>query len=168
MPINLELILARSYKADALAYMDAHPEDFKKLVEIALSNHHHTNWRAAWLAFNCMEDNDLRLQPFIGRMVVLLPQLEEGHQRELLKILFRMQLGEDHESLLFDHCVGLWESVKKSPSLRYIAFRFMMRVAEHYPELRHEILVLTQPQYVNALSPGIKNSVNKMIRILEV
>ena len=167
MDASLDLVLARFQKAEMLKYMDAHPEDFEKAIQVAVSDEDHASWRAAWLVHTCMEDNDERLRPNLAKLVSAIDGKKDGHQRELMKILLRMDLDEDAESYLFDHAVTLWESVKKTPSVRYIAFRVMVKVAEHYPELVHEILVLTQPQYINSLSPGIKNSILKMIRKLE-
>ena len=167
MSASLELVLARYQKAEMLEYMASHPEDFEKAVQIAISDEVHACWRAAWIVTNIMEDNDERIRPYIDELVSAIDGKEAGHQRELMKILLRMELSEDQESYLFDHSVTLWESVKLTPSVRYIAFRIMVKVAEHYPELKHEILVLTQPQYINSLSPGIQNSIRKMIRELE-
>ncbi len=167
MSESLELVLAKYQKAAMLEYMAAHPEEFETALTIATGEETHANWRAAWLITNCMEDNDERIKPHLDKLVSAVSDKEDGHQRELLKILLRMELKEDHESFLFDHCVMLWESVKRTHSVRYIAFRMMVKVAEHYPELKREILELTQPQYVNSLSPGIRNSIQKMIRALE-
>lgn len=164
---SLELVLAKYQKEAALEYMAAHPEDFENTVEIACSDEAHTCWRAAWLVTLCMEDNDPRVRPHLNKILSALADKEDGHQRELMKILLRMNLDEEHESYLFDHSINLWESVKLTPSVRYIAFRIMVKVAEHYPELKHEILELTQPQYVNSLSPGIRNSIHKMISALK-
>lgn len=167
MSESLELVLAKYQKAAMLEYMAAHPEDFDKALTIAAGEEPHLNWRAAWLVTNCMEDNDQRIQPHLDTLVSAVSGKEDGHQRELMKILLRMELNEDHESFLFDHSVMLWESVKRTHSVRYIAFRIMVKVAEHYPELKHEVLELTQPQYVNSLSPGIRNSIQKMITALK-
>lgn len=167
MTESLELVLAKYQKEAALKYMAAHPEDFETAVEIACSDEAHTCWRAAWLITLCMEDNDSRIRPYLDHMVGTLTGKEDGHQRELLKILLRMELTEDQESYLFDHSVSLWESVKRTHSVRYIAFRIMNKVSQKYPELKHEVLELTQPQYVNSLSPGIRNSIQKMINTLK-
>ena len=167
MALNLQLVLTRQYKEGALAYMEEHPEDFEPALKIALSEEPHLGWRAAWLVFNCMTDNDPKIAPFLDQILNVLPEKKDGHQRELLKILMRMELTDDQQGFLFDHCVTLWESVRRTPSIRYAAFRMMVQIASSYPELKHEILVLTQPQFINTLSPGIKNSVRKMIAKLK-
>jgi hypothetical protein len=77
-----------------------------------------------------------------------------------------MDLNEDFESLLFDISVTIWEQVRKQSSVRYYAFQGMMKVVEKYPELKNEILSLTQPHFVNALSPGVRKGVLKSINEL--
>ncbi len=78
-----------------------------------------------------------------------------------------MELDEDFESLLFDISVTLWEQVRKQSSVRYYAFQGMMKVVEKYPELKNEIISLTQPHFVNALSPGVRKSVYRNINELK-
>ncbi|MBR9976147.1 MAG: hypothetical protein KFF77_11245 [Bacteroidetes bacterium] len=63
-------------------------------------------WRAAWLLSDCMETNDRRLRGRRDAFIAAIPDKADGHQRELLKILLRMDLGERHESRLFDACMS--------------------------------------------------------------
>ena len=167
MSTPLEHILFRSFKAEAISYIKGHPEDFQELVNYAISDQAHVNWRAAWLITNCMQDNDPRLGGYVDKIVSELSTKQDNHQRELLKILLRMRLKEEQESYLFDHAVRLWESLKKAPAVRYIAFRMMAEIATKYPELKNEVLMLTQPQYLTTLSPGVQHSVKKLIKQLE-
>jgi len=93
-----------------------------------------------------------------------LPTKNEGHQRELLKILLQMDLTENQESFLFDVCMTIWEQVNSSPSIRHNAFRYIVKMAKKYPELSNEISVLTQNRYMETLSPGARKSVYKMVK----
>ena len=111
--------------------------------------------------------NDSRIKPHIQKIIQVLPKLEDGHQRELLKILLKMDLEKSFEGLLFDLFVDLWEQVRKQPSVRSFAFKGMVKVAEKYPELKNEVLLLTQSHYINPLSPGIRKSILKSIKNLE-
>lgn len=148
-------------------FLTEHPEFFDEAMKIALSTEQPFCWRAAWMIGGCMEKNDPRITPYISEIIETLSELEDGHLRELLKILLNMELNEEQESLLFDFSVSLWEQVLRIPSVRHFAFKSMIRIAEKYPELNHEILVLTQPHYVNPLSPGIRHGVLKTVRELE-
>lgn len=64
-----------------------------------------------------MEDNDPRISPYILKIIECLHQKKDGHQRELLKILYRMDLSEEQEGVIFDLCMNVWEQVGKTPSV---------------------------------------------------
>lgn len=155
------------YKDAILEYMEEHPEDFDEALELSVTDKKHLCWRAAWLVFHAMEPNDPRVQKKADEMIRVLPDRESGHQRELLKVLSSMKLEEEQETYLFDLCISLWEQVKLPPAVRYTAFKFLIQTCEKHPELANEVLSLAQPQHVNSLSPGIKNSIRKMLKSLE-
>ncbi len=146
--------------------MDAHPEYFDEAIELAISNKQPYSWRAAWLLWGCTEDNDKRIQKYIKKIVDTLETKDDGHQRELIKILLKMELKEDYESILFDHCMDIWEQINKTPSVRVNALKFIIKIAKKHPELAKEITFITEDHYLESLSPGAKNSVSKLIREL--
>lgn len=162
--MTLERALTKSLKADAIEYLQEHPEDFEKTLRICLSDAPTMCWRAAWMVNSSMDQNDERVTPFVDDILSVLANKEAGHQRELIKILRQMDLTESQDSQLYDHCVTLWESVRLIPSVRLFAFRVMMDFVKKYPELRTEISALTQQQYLSSLSPGIRRSIEKTIR----
>ncbi len=167
MASPLEIVLMERDKTKKDCFLDEHPEFFDEAMDIALSDEKPLNWRAAWMIGGYMKKNDQRITPYISRIVDALPDLDDGHQRELIKILLRMDMDEEEESRLYDLSATLWEQVQKKPSVRHFAFRCMVQFAEKYPELNHEILVLAQPQYINALSPGIRKSILKAVQKIE-
>ncbi|MEQ8357914.1 MAG: hypothetical protein RH860_00400 [Cytophagales bacterium] len=167
MSETLRSVLIRRRKSEMVEFMESHPESFDQALKLALKNEENLSWRAAWLVAGIMKENDQRVKPFIQKIIDVLPYRDDGHQRELLKILLKMELDEDFESLLFDISVTLWEQVRKQSSVRYYAFQGMMKVVEKYPELKNEILSLAQPHFVNTLSPGIRKGVYKSINELK-
>ncbi|XWN37226.1 MAG: hypothetical protein ROO71_14885 [Balneola sp.] len=166
MSATIRSVLIRRRKSEITEFMTNHPGYFDQAMELALEKDESLSWRAAWLVAGIMEKNDLRVKPFIQKILNVLPNRNDGQQRELLKILLKMELNEQFESLLFDISVTLWEQVRKQSSVRYYAFQGMMMVVEKYPELKNEILSLTQPHFVNALSPGVRKGVLKGINEL--
>lgn len=163
----IELVLSKYFKPDADRFMSEHPEIFEDVAEFMLTETPPMCWRAAWVIRFAMTENDERLRRFINPILEVLPHKMDGHQRELMKVLERMELDDDQESILYDECVTIWESIKKKPSVRYLAFQQMIKMVEKYPELIQEIKAVTQPQYINSLSPGIRNGVLKSIHRLE-
>jgi hypothetical protein len=166
MSKTLRSVLIRRRKSEMVEFMNNHPGSFDQAIELALENEENLSWRSAWLVAGIINKNDPRVRPFIQNIINVLPDRNDGHQRELLKILLKMDLNEDFESLLFDISVTIWEQVRKQSSVRYYAFQGMMKVVEKYPELKNEILSLTQPHFVNALSPGVRKGVLKSINEL--
>lgn len=167
MSTPLELVLLGRGKSNMVRFLNEHPDSFEEAMLLAFSERQPLCWRASWIVGGFIADNDSRVKPHVPKIIDLLPGLEDGHQRELLKILLKMDLEEEHESLLFDLSVDLWEQIRKKPSVRFFAFKCMVKVAEKYPELTNEILILAQPHYINPLSPGIRNSLLKAVKKLE-
>ena len=149
-----------------ISFMELHPEVSKEAIELAISDKQPYSWRAAWLLWSCMEENDKRIQKYIEKIIDTLQTKKDGHQRELLKILSRMELKEEYEVRLFNVCTGVWEQIHKAPSVRFTALKFMMKIAKKHPDLSREITFLTQDRYLESLSPGIKESVSRMVKEL--
>lgn len=168
METALEHILTNSYKAGMISYMATYPEDFEQAIKLAISNKQPYSWRAAWLLWSCMEKNDRRIQPYIKKIIDSFTTKNDGHQRELLKILLQMELNEEYEGFLFNVCVTVWEKINKKPSVRFTAFQIIVKIAKKHPDLFHEIVFLTQNQYMDSLSPAVKKSISKMIKLFSL
>lgn len=164
METALEHLLISSYKGEVISFMDAHPECFKEAIKLALANKQPYSWRAASLLWSCMEENDQRMNGYIKKIIDTLETKGDGHKRELLKILLQMELTEEYEGLLFDVCTSIWEKINNQASVRFTAFKFILKIAKKYPDLAIEISFLTQNQYMESLSPAVKKSVSKMIK----
>jgi hypothetical protein len=167
METQLEHILTHSYKAGMISYMGAHPEDFEEAIELAIADKKTYSWRAAWLLWSCMEENDKRIQRYIKSIINTLKTKNDDHQRELLKILLQMELNEDYEGFLFNVCTDVWEKINKKPSVRLTAFKVMVKIAKKHSDLRREVILHTQDQYMDSLSPAVKKAVSKMIKGFE-
>lgn len=158
---SIEILLSKYFKPDAERVLKEHPELIMQILPICLTNEPPMCWRAAWVTRTVIEENDARVRPYIDKILDVLPEKEDGHQRELMKLLQRMKLSDDQESILYDLSVTIWESVRKKPSVRYTAFEHIIKMVYKYPELEHELDAITQPQYLNSLSPGVKAGVLK-------
>ena len=164
MESALEHILMSSYKEGMISFMDNHPECFDEAIELAISNKQPYSWRSAWLLWSCIEENDKRIKGHIDKIINSLKNKKDGHERELIKILSKMELNEEQEGYLFNICMTVWEKINKRPSVRHTAFMFILKIAKKHPELRNEIAFFTQDQYLDTLSPGVKNSIYRMIK----
>ncbi|MFN2394828.1 MAG: hypothetical protein ABR597_03975 [Bacteroidales bacterium] len=162
-PSLKDLLNVHLQKDSIVSLLRENPAVFDEAIQLVLQSDERTAWRAAWVLFHAMEDHDLRLQPYLPALISALRGKRDGHQRELLKIIERLQINEDQEGELFDICMGIWENPGKSPSSRITAFRIMFAMAKKYPELLQELHFLLQEHYTETLSPGIRHSLRRML-----
>lgn len=152
------------YKEDMIKFMASHPEAFEEAIRLAVENRQSLSWRAAWLLWSCMEENDARVREHVPAIIRSLQGKSDGHQRELLKILYLMEIDEFLEGALFDHCVRLWEKVHKQASVRINALKVILKLVGKHPDLAQEIAFLTEDHYVDTLSPGVQRAVRRMLK----
>ena len=166
MTSQLKSKLISSYKEEMVAFLKSQPERFTEAIELAISDDQPFAWRSAFLLSSCIEDNDTRVKKYIKPILACIKSKKDGHQRELLKILYKMQLTDKSEGIVFDICIRLWEQISKDPSVRITALKFIFKIAKQHPELLNEITPLMQDHYLELLSHGVKRSVNRMIKEL--
>jgi hypothetical protein len=164
----LEKLLISTHKKDMISYINANPAYFEELIRLILSGKNPYSWRAAWFLWSCMAENDQRVICFIPEWIGILAERPVNQKRELLKILWLMDIDETLEGLLFDQCVDIWEQINHQPSVRFNAFKLLLKIAKKHPELSVEISALTDTQYIDTLSPGARKSVLKMMRSSEI
>jgi len=148
-----------------IIFLNTHPEHFTEALELAIGDKQPYCWRSAWLLYSCMEENDSRVRVYIPKIITVLPDKRDGHQRELMKLLHRMELDDEQEGRVFDLCMNMWESINKQPSIRANAFMFILKTVTKYPELKEEFAFITQDQYLETLSPGIRNSIKMKVKV---
>ncbi len=169
MTKSLNDILTESLRKDKmLAFLKDNPNLFEETIKVALENDKPQSWRATWLIGHLVTKNDKRIRPHINSLIKAISSKGDGHQRELLKILMRMELNEKQEGILFDKSVLIWEDISKSSSVRSFAFLILTNTVKKYPELISEIGFLTQRRYTETLSPGIRHTVIKIIKELQI
>ncbi len=163
MQSRLEFILTNSHKAEMIAYLKSNPRDFDEAIKLVLSDKQPYSWRAAWALWSCIHKNDQRIQKHVEKIIDILPIRRDNQLRELLIILQQMEIDESLEGKLFDICVTIWKRIEKQSSVRYHAFKTMIKIAKKHPDLTKEIQLITDSRYMNTLSDGIKRSLIKMM-----
>ena len=159
-----DVLSSRFSQEEFVSFLNDNPSKVSETFELALEQCKPQSWRAAWVLNHCLSQTDDRITPYVDRLIDHLKTVPDGHQREIFKLLERALISEDLEGKLFDVTASIWEDVSKTPSVRIVAFRILLKIASNYPELNNEIDFLTQNQYIESLSPGIKNSMNKALK----
>lgn len=169
MTNSLNKILTDSLRKDAMVgFLKTNPTLFEETIKVSLGDEKPQSWRAAWLVKHYMQRNDKHIRPKINSILKVILNKEDGHQRELLKILIDMELNERQEGILFDKCIRIWEDISKSPSVRGFAFLIITNTVKKYPELISEISFLAQNHFIETLSPGIRHSVIRIVKEMKM
>jgi len=153
-------------KAELMAHLKEHPEYFEEAVQLGLSLTDPFNWRAVWALREAYGKGNIKLLPYLDEIIDTLPKTKEGHQREWLKTVMAYPLNEEQEGKMFDICLTLWEQPGKAPAIRHSAFIFLARVIKKYPELWNELAPITDEEYLDSLTPGVRHSVEKLLATL--
>lgn len=160
---SLEYALTNSHKDNLIAYIKTHQDKFTELIKLSISDKQPYSWRAAWLLWGCMDNNDRRIRRHIKQIIDVLPDRQDNQQRELLMVLERMDIDRKYEGLLFDSCTKIWENINKNPSLRFHAFKIMVAISKKYPDLSNEIKPLTETHFTDNLTDNVKKSIGKLL-----
>lgn len=163
---KLSALLTHNYKFDISNYLYANPELFEDLFELALQEHPKLSWRAAWAFYDFINSKKHIVEENQHRIFKILPFREENHQRELLKLIDEIEIDENYIALAFDECLKLWVQLYKKPSVRYNAFKIMLKLANKYTIFQNEFIFYTSSKYIESLSPGAKHSINKLLKNL--
>ena len=164
--LNLDNILSNRLDKDFLIQLFQEQKEVHAAgIQVALSNKQPQAWRATWILTHCTAKNDPRIIPYISDFIEKIPKQKDGHQREIIKILDKMKLNDEQEGKLFDFCMSIWENLAKASAVRYLAFKFIHKTCQKYPELNGEMTFISQDQYLETLSPGIQKIVKRMMMI---
>jgi len=157
-----ELLSVKKSRSAYLKRIRIDQISFDDLLDFAINSSDANAWRAAWLVGILVKRNDERITPQISNILNVLLYKGDGHQREVIKILLRMDLNEMQQSIFFDYCITIWKSIEKKSSTRICAFKFLVKMQKNIPELAGEVRYLNQEIYTESLSVGIKKSLEKM------
>lgn len=119
------------------------------------------SWIHAWQINHAKKTELNKLEGQIKKIISAIDGKKDGHQRELLKVLLKLNLTDDQLSLLWDICLRIWLDIQKQSSVRISAYKILVNTAKKYKPLSDELIRLTEDKHVSSLSNGIKNSTYK-------
>ena len=160
---DLEYILMHFMKTEMMDWMSKNPDKLKELIQLSLSDEK-LSWRASWLLWCCIEPNDNILKPYLKDFIFKIDKCPQNKAREFLKILLILEIPKEEVGKLFDSAVKIWMKISNAPSLRMNAFKTMYKIAKAHPELKEEMHFLSQRQYLDDLSVGVKQSIKKILK----
>ena len=163
METLFEKMLIHSHRPTLESYVASYPESFDEAIQLALTDKLPYSWRAAWLLWSCIQNNDIRIQNYTNDFIAILPKIKDNQKREVLKILEKMNITETLQGKLFQNCMTIWKNKDARPGLRYNAFKILIKIAQQHPDLINKIRALTQNQHTETLSPAVKKAVQRQL-----
>lgn len=154
-------------KAQLIEEFERNNSLFSLALDDALTEESAKAWRALWF-INQIVSPALaeELYKVYDRLIIRLENEDPSLQRELLKLLQKLDLAEKWESYLFNQSQKIWEKLSNIPSTRVQALYCMLKIAGIYPELKTEIALYNESSYLEDLSPGIKRQVHRLFQKL--
>lgn len=152
----LQLLSVRIEKDKLVSLLKSDPNYYTDAIKISLTNEQPAAWRAMWIVQNATQKLDTKALPYLDKIINNIPNNVDGLQRETLKLLDKLELNDEQEGKVFDICMTLWENLSKSPAVRFMAYKFIKKTTQKYPDLKSEIEFILEDRYLEGLSPGIK------------
>jgi len=162
MSDSFDLVLMTFKKEEMLRFLRDNPDELNYAAELALENRQPLSWRSAWVLWSLFQEGVPFPQGFSEKILAVIQEKRDGHQRELLKLLWISGIEEEEDGRIFDLCVSLWEDIRKDPSIRIMAMKWMFRISGAHPELLVEMPYYLQEKFTDPLSPGVKRSLEKL------
>lgn len=119
------------------------------------------SWIHAWQINHVKKTELIKIQKQVDKIISAIDGKNDGHQRELLKVLLKLNLTDDQLSLLWDICLRIWLDIQKQSSVRISAYKILVNAAKKFKPLSDELVRLTEEKHITSLSNGIRNSTYK-------
>ena len=160
------LLLGRFNKDLFIESVKADEKKYQELLKFSLSNEIPLGWRAAWILRHVFRPQEPGLKAIIPHIIRDIQTFDESRKREWLKILSKLDIEEALEGELYDKSVEIWLNIHNHSALRISAMQCIVRFIKKYPELKEELDHITEPEYLEVLSPGIRKTFEKLTRDL--
>jgi len=143
--MDIKAILESKHtREDAVAIKDhivSHPAAISDLMELFFSQSVQLSQRSSWaLLFVGLEDPEI-IKPYLSQMVALMPTANHDAQiRNTIRIFEEIDIPEDLEGPLFEHCFNYLMDHKRPTAIRAFSLHVLEKIANRHPELKHELI----------------------------
>jgi len=140
---------------------------FETLLELALHDPDPVAWRASWILDGSDEQKPGLGQPYLGKIIKALPDLEsKGSLRTLLRMLCRYDIPEESQGLLIELCFNYLTSELYPVAVKAHAMQIVYNHVLLYPELKDELVAVLEDQMENN-SVGFMSRGRRLIKQME-
>ena len=140
--MDIKATLSQRHKReDAIAikdYLLGHPESITDLMDLFFSESLQLCQRSSWSVLFIGLEAPWILQPYLSKMVDLLPQAKHDAQiRNTIRIFEEIDIPMELEGPLFEHCFSYLMDLKRPTAIRAFSLTVLEKIANRHPELKH-------------------------------
>lgn len=145
--------------------VEENPGLIKQLVDITLKNNA-ASLKASWALTHCHDKMPRLLQPYIEELIKAAPGFSHtGTRRSVLRILAAVDIPEDYQVFMFDHCLQWVISRKEPVAVKVHAIEILTNIALLEPDLKNEVIPVildVMPHGTAALKARGKSALKKL------
>jgi hypothetical protein len=140
------------------------PDHFGEVVKVFAGGDPLLTQRASWVIGLCADSVPAYFPRHLRRLLDKLeePGLHPSAPRSVLRALMRVPLTPTLKGRVVDLSVRCLTAQSSSIAVRCEAMYVLARLAEEYPDLRHEVQLMVAP-WERHESPGIRSAVRKIL-----
>ena len=159
---------SRALTVAIVKFIGADQNKFKKLLTLFFGPDKVLAQRAAWAFSDVAMEHPHLVVPLIGRLIEKLKST--GHhnavERNILRALQNVDVPEEYEAVLVDHCFARIRDQSQAVAIRAFAITLAALICKKYPELASEMLYLLREIMVVPQTPAIQVRVRRAIKDL--
>jgi hypothetical protein len=167
---RLEAEHSKTLTIAIVKYVGADKKRFKQLMDVFFNGDYRTTQRAAWpLSFIAIEQPKL-LQPYFDRLIDKLkePGNHPAISRNIFRILQEIDIPEKYWGVLIDLCFTVIMSETQPAAIRAFALTVATKIAQPFPELRSELLIILKELDSMPQLPSMKSRVKRALKVLKI
>jgi hypothetical protein len=139
---------------------------FAELVRLVTHGEPPLPMRAAWVITVCLEKHPDWLQPFLPKLIPVLPYCEHpGTRRSILRSLADAKIPVRWEGFLTEHCFSWLLSADEPIANKAFSMQILFNISKRHPDLALELAEAIESQ-IPAGSPGIRSKGYKILKLI--
>jgi len=122
-------------------YIGSDPDRFAELMKIFLAGEYRPTQRAAWPISVCAENNPQLIEPYLGKLIDLLPrnEIHNAVKRNILRLLQYVEIPIRFRGKVFSYCIDLIADPKEAIAVRSFALTVAGNAANGNTDLLKEL-----------------------------
>ena len=148
-------------------HISEYPEHLDVLINLALDDKEHRNWRAAWMIDRIHEKHPELVLAFLPVITdFVLTTRNSGKKRHLLKIISLHPVPGEKVATMLDFCIEVFSNTKEPIAVRVHAMQILYNITTQEPDFARELTELIEREMEYHGSAGMSSRGRKLLKKL--